>query len=129
LLREKVVREGLSVGEISEGRGITLWNGGLGQHLLEEGRRCRRELILELNEALLEAYGVVGIAFALYKVEVVGLVSAEVGVVEDVVGAALDFGFVEVVHVELSDERGEVVVLEVSRQDLFAERFLVLDHE
>ena len=40
---------------------------------------------------------------------------------KDLIGSALSFRLVEVIHVKLTDEGGEVVVLEVLRQDLFPE--------
>lgn len=43
--------------------------------------------------------------------------------------ASFDFGLVEVVHVELPNERREVVVLEVLWQDLVTELLGLLDDE
>ncbi len=43
-----------------------------------------------------------------------------------IVGA---FGLVEVVHVQLSDERGEVVVFEEAGQNRFRKLVLFLDYE
>lgn len=48
---------------------------------------------------------------------------------EDLIVCSARFSLVEVVHVELADERREVVVLEVLRQDLLAEGVRVLDCE
>lgn len=45
---------------------------------------------------------------------------------EDLIVGPASFRLVEVVHVELSDERREVVVLEVLRQDLLAEGVRIL---
>ena len=53
----------------------------------------------------------------------------KVRVLEYLLVAALDFGLVEVVHVELADEGREVVMLEVLWQDLVAELLGLLDHE
>lgn len=44
-------------------------------------------------------------------------------------GASLLLGLMEVVHVQLADERAEVVVLEVLRQDLLRETRLVANLE
>ena len=53
------------------------------------------------------------IAFALDHVQLLDLVRLELGMLEDLVAAPLALSFVEVVHVELPDERGEIVVFEV----------------
>lgn len=86
-------------------------------------------LVVEIDEALLDPEGVVGIAFPLDEVEILGLVPLEERVVENMIVAALELGLMEVVHVKLADEGGEVIVLEVDGQHLFAESLLVLNHE
>jgi hypothetical protein len=40
---------------------------------------------------------------------------------KDLIRCALSLGLMEVIHVQLTDEGGEIVVLEVLRQDLFPE--------
>ena len=53
------------------------------------------------------------IALALDHVQLLDLVSLELGMLEDLVAAPFALSFVEVVHVELPDEGGEVVVFKV----------------
>lgn len=57
------------------------------------------------------------------------LVSQEEGMLEHLRVVLLDLELVEVVHVELPDERREVVVLEVLGQDVVAEGLLLNDLE
>jgi hypothetical protein len=47
---------------------------------------------------------VVRVTLSFDKVEVVGLVSVEVGMMEDMVRTSFEFSLVEVVHVQLSYE-------------------------
>ena len=61
-------------------------------------------LVAEADKRLLYAKGVVGVRLSLYEVKVLGGVTLEVRVGEDMVGAPFDLGLVEVVHVELTDE-------------------------
>ena len=71
----------------------------------------------------------VRIAFTLDMVQHLLLVFLEVCVLENWVRAALKLRFVEVVHVELSDERREVVMLEIFGQYLILELGLIAYHE
>ena len=64
----------------------------------------------------------VGVTLPLYLREEISLAHQEEGVLEHLVGGALPLRLMEVVHVQLPDERGEVVVLEVLRQDLLPEQ-------
>lgn len=56
------------------------------------------------------------------------MASVEHLVVEGVLVVAVP-GLVEVVHVELPDEGGEVIVLEVAGEDAFYEIWQVFNHE
>ena len=69
----------------------------------------------------------VGVTLPLYLREEIPLTHEEEGVLEHLVGGALPLGLVEVIHVELADERREVVMLEVLRQDLLPEESGVPD--
>lgn len=59
----------------------------------------------------------------------VPLALEEKRVLEDLLVAASDLRFMEVIHVQLPDERREVVVLEVLGQNLLAEQVDLLDDE
>lgn len=71
--------------------------------------------------------GVLRIALALDLVEKMSLFSEEEDVLEDQRVSIFHFGLVEVVHVQLSDEAAEVVVLEELRQHYVAKLLLVVD--
>lgn len=69
----------------------------------------------------------VGVTLPLYLREEIPLAHQEEGMLEHLVGGALPFRLVEVVHVQLPDERGEVIVFEVLREDLLPEESGVPD--
>lgn len=69
----------------------------------------------------------VGVTLSLYLREEISLPHKEEGVLEHLVGGALSLRLVEIVHVQLPDERGEVIVFEVLREDLLTEKSSVPD--
>lgn len=73
--------------------------------------------------------GMTGVALALYLWQEVLFAFEKVWMFENLLVASFDFGLVKVVHVELADEGGKVVVLEVLWQDLITERLRLLYHE
>ena len=48
---------------------------------------------------------------------------------ENLIGCTFSLGFMKVIHVQLADEGGEVVVLEVLRQDLVSKKLWTLNDE
>jgi hypothetical protein len=72
---------------------------------------------------------VLGVALALDLVEKVPLVLEEEHVPEHQLFGFFPFGFVEIVHVELTDEAAQVTVLEELGKHVVAEVVLVMDHK
>lgn len=81
------------------------------------------DLLLERTER------VTGVALSLYLRQQILLTLQEVRVLEDLLATSFYLRLVEVIHVELPDERRKVVVLEVLGQDLVAELLGLLDDE
>lgn len=78
-------------------------------------------LLLGTFELLLKDFqGMARIALPFYLREQMAFASQEERVLEDLVVAALSLGLVEIVHVQLPNEGGEVVVLEVLWKDFLA---------
>lgn len=73
--------------------------------------------------------GMTGVALALNLWQEVLFAFQKVRMFENLLVASFDFGLVKVVHVELADEGGEVVVLKVLWQDLITELLRLLYHE
>jgi hypothetical protein len=63
---------------------------------------------------LLHTHRMLGIAFPFYQVQKFLLISFEVKVLEYWVHTPFSLRFVEIVHVQLSNETGKVVVFEVN---------------
>lgn len=78
-------------------------------------------LLLSTFELLLKDFQrMARIALPLYLRKQMAFPSQEKRVLEDLVVAALSFGLVKVIHIELPDKRGEVVVFEILWKDFLA---------
>ena len=86
--------------------------------LLPIGATLLFNLLLKL---FLDFVRVIRIAFSLYLRQQMPFIFEKKGVLKYLVSGALSLRLVKVIHVELPDERGEVVVLEVLGQDLVSE--------
>ena len=84
---------------------------------------------LALGLVLLNFVGMGRIALALDVDQDVALALDEEGVLEDLVVGQLGLALVEVVHVQLPDERRKVTVFEVLWKNTLAKRILAFDLE
>jgi hypothetical protein len=86
-------------------------------------------LYVLLDKSLLDSHWMILVGLALDILELVLLITMELTVLEHLILIVLSLGLVEIVHVELSYERGIVVVLEVFWKHFFRKLGLVFNYE